>query len=630
MNIKKIAFSILSLCFLFLYGTKTDAQIALQYNDTTLCPGNTITMCGALSGQASSLALDDNFTGIINIGFPFTFFGNTYTQCVISGNGTISFNLSNANLGCPYTWPNLVGSGQANNSILVAMVDMDLSIGGKIRYQSFGTPGSRKFIVEWCNVPLFGFSCNNLKVITQAIIYEGSNVIEIHTSKIDPITGSCPGASFGSYSLVVQGVRNTTGAIALYTPGRDPAGTWGTTGAINDGRRFTPNGISNYIIDTIPFNAFPIIDAMNSSQLKWYASNNPNAPIATGACATVVTNANTPYYVVKYNGVAGCLNDTLQLTDTVHIHFGTSFDTTNAQICAGQSYPFFGKLLYASGRYDTLFSSLAGCDSLITLNLTVNPNPVVTIAGSSPVDICQGASYTFKLSDPDNSNTYQWSKDGNPIPGETGNQIVLDQSGVYRVVGSTINGCTAISKPFTLNVHPTPTAQIDPISSEIMCSYDTLKLTATSDPSFQFRWEPSDLFRYTGGNEGSSVTGVFKRPTLVSLTVYNNFGCYSSDSVFVNTKPCCDIFVPNAFSPNGDGTNDYFKPILQTTQNIVLFQIFDRNGQMVYNNEDPKDGWNGKYKNGKDAAVSTYIYLLQYTCADGKNYSKKETFNLVR
>ena len=628
MKFKKHILALFSVCFLFLASTDTSAQIALQYNDTTLCPGQTLTMCAAFSGQADGLNSDDYFTGIINIGFPFEYFGNSYTTCVVSGNGFLNFNANKALAHSAYTWQSALANGEVNNSILAAMVDMNLATGGKIRYQHFGTPGNRKFIVEWCNIPLYG--CSSLKVTTQIILYEGTNVIEIHTTHIDPIVGNCPSASSGSYGLIVQGLRNTTGAVAIYTPGRDPAGNWGITGATNDARRFTPNGTTNFIVDTIQFDAWRIIDSVSSSNLKWYASTNPNAPIATGACATVVTDGNVPYYVVRFNGIAGCLNDTVQLTDTVFIHFGTTFDTTYAEICSGQSYPFFGKLLYSSGRYDTLFSSNAGCDSLITLNLTVNPNPVVSVEGSSSVDICQGSSYTFKLSNPDNTNTYQWTKNGDPIPGETGNQIVLNQSGVYRVIGTTNKGCSAVSKPFTLNVRPTPIAQIDPISPEIMCSFDTLTLKASNDQSFQFRWEPSKAFRTLGGNEGSSATGIFEKPTMVTLTVYNNFGCYASDSVFVNTKPCCEIFVPNAFSPNGDGINDYFKPMLQPSQKIVLFQIFDRMGKLVYDNADPKQGWNGKYPNGKDAPIDTYIYILQYTCADGENYSKKESFNLVK
>jgi len=629
MKRKQLSTFILTMCVMLFGLTKSNGQIALDYNDTTLCPGLDITMCAAFSGQADGLNTDDYFTGIIDIGFPFTFYDNTYTACTVSGNGFLSFNISKSSLPSAYTWSNALAQGQLNNAIIAAMVDMNLATGGKIRYQHFGSPGSRRFVVEWCNIPLYG--CSSMKVTTQIILYETTNVIEVHTTNITPIVGNCPSASSGSFGLVVQGVRDAAGLLPYYTPGRDPAGNWGTLGATNDARRFTPNGTSTYMIDTIPFNPWLIIDSMNTPSLKWYAANDVNGVIATGACATVTTTANIPYYVVKYEGLAGCLNDTVVLTDTVHVHFGTTYDTTNVAICAGESYSFFGKLLYAEGIYDTLFTSNQGCDSSIALRLTINPNPNVLIEGSSSIDICEGTSSSFRLSNPETTSTFQWTRDGNPIPGETGSEITSTESGVYRVIATTDKGCQAISKPYTLNVHPTPVAKIKPITlTEVMCAFDTLSLSADTDPSFQFRWEPGKAFRSLTGNESSTVTGIFDEPTNVILTVYNEFGCYGSDSVFVNTKPCCDVFIPNAFSPNGDGNNDYFTPVLQPSQTIVTFQVFNRTGQLVYDNANPKKGWDGKFENGKDAPAETYMYFIQYTCADGQNYTKKESFHLIK
>src|SRR5690606_24664814 len=111
----------------------------------------------------------------------------------------------------------------------------------------------------WCNVALFG--CHNLKITTQIILYEGSNIIEIYTTNLDPIVGSCPSASLGSYGLVVQGLRDMTGGTAIYTPGRDPLGNWGTLGDNNDAVRYTPDSTNNYLVDTtIAFNPWIIID----------------------------------------------------------------------------------------------------------------------------------------------------------------------------------------------------------------------------------------------------------------------------------------------------------------------------------------------------------------------------------
>jgi gliding motility-associated-like protein len=112
--------------------------------------------------------------------------------------------------------------------------------------------------------------------------------------------------------------------------------------------------------------------------------------------------------------------------------------------------------------------------------------------------------------------------------------------------------------------------------------------------------------------------------------VFNEFGCYDSDTALVQTKPCCEVLIPNAFSPNGDTKNDYFNPMLQNGQILLSFKVYDRFGKLVYNNETPKLGWNGNYKDGTPAASAVYMYYVKYTCADGKLYEKKESITLLR
>ena len=82
--------------FLFICSIQTNAQVTIQQNDTTICPGASITLNAIRNGRIpTNLSLtDDLYTSVINIGFPFTFYGNTYSQCVFSSNGYICFNLS--------------------------------------------------------------------------------------------------------------------------------------------------------------------------------------------------------------------------------------------------------------------------------------------------------------------------------------------------------------------------------------------------------------------------------------------------------------------------------------------------------------------------------------------------------
>ncbi|MCY1550150.1 hypothetical protein D9M68_863780 [compost metagenome] len=88
--------------------------------------------------------------------------------------------------------------------------------------------------------------------------------------------------------------------------------------------------------------------------------------------------------------------------------------------------------------------------------------------------------------------------------------------------------------------------------------------------------------------------------------------------------------MPSAFTPNGDGKNDYFYPILQVGQKVVTLQVYHRNGQLIYDNENPTKGWDGKDKNGNYYTSDVFMYILKYNCSDNKIYEKKGDITIVR
>jgi len=114
------------------------------------------------------------------------------------------------------------------------------------------------------------------------------------------------------------------------------------------------------------------------------------------------------------------------------------------------------------------------------------------------------------------------------------------------------------------------------------------------------------------------------------MTVYNAFGCHSSDTALVSTRPCCDVFVPTAFTPNGDGKNDWFLPVLQPGQRLLDFTVYDRWGKQVYQSSGQNQGWDGAYQNGQAAANATYMYYMLYTCPNSETQSKKGDVTLIR
>lgn len=186
------------------------------------------------------------------------------------------------------------------------------------------------------------------------------------------------------------------------------------------------------------------------------------------------------------------------------------------------------------------------------------------------------------------------------------------------------------------------------------CSIDTTVYVGIDPLTFSITTTQEDLKCYGKGNEGSAIVtangGVppysylwSTSPSQVSniatnlyygwynVSVTDATGCELKDTIYINPGPCCEtMFIPNAFTPNGDGNNDEWKITTSTGMDIDQFLIYNRWGQKIWSSIDQRRGWNGKHLNG-DAEPGTYFYLLRYKClTDGKTYTKKGDFILMK
>lgn len=356
----------------------------------------------------------------------------------------------------------------------------------------------------------------------------------------------------------------------------------------------------------------------------------PNGFTATGPTITLNN------LQASHAGLYTCtmtLNGCLTITASYNLTVAPNNFNRTASICAGTTYDFYGRNLSAAGTYDTLISGGGTqCDSFITLALSILPLPNADIVPEPEVSICAGDITTLRVAAPSSGASYQWSKNNNPVPGATAEALNTTEAGTYYVT-ATLNGCEQTSNPVQVKIFPRPDAKIAMVS-DTFCTMDTITLSALNiDTSNTYTWEPQRIFSQLSGHEGPVVAGIFDYlKNKVILTVYDKNGCRSQDSIVVSTISCCDMMTPNAFTPNGDGSNDYFKPHLDIGQTILTFEIYDRYGSVVFGNYVgvPSPGWDGNYKNGRKADVGVYMYLLQYHCSDGKIYKRKGDVTLYR
>jgi gliding motility-associated-like protein len=223
------------------------AQIDITNGFTAICEGNTVLLTTTVSGRVPvnvPFTANNTYSGVINIGFNFTFYGTVYNQCIISPNGVISFNTGQANGPADNTVTQaLPGDMGVTNSILLPFAALDIEAGGTVDYAVTGTAPNRRFVVTFCSVPLQG--CNNETASFQAVLYETTNNIDIHIVR-NPAS-LCPGTNNGRS---IEGVQNAAGTSATTAPGHNFPNAWW---AYHLSNRYTPNGPNNYTVAAIPY-----------------------------------------------------------------------------------------------------------------------------------------------------------------------------------------------------------------------------------------------------------------------------------------------------------------------------------------------------------------------------------------
>ncbi|TYA59654.1 hypothetical protein, partial [Formosa maritima] len=222
----------------------TDAGVTNSYEVNTIPFNPSFSFSDISTGAA--LTTDDNWSSIINFAFDFDFYQNNYTQCVLSTNGAVSFDLSNAGNGHFWTpaagalIPNNTDAALRDGNIFGAIHDTDPSASGtlgtdfNITYSVKGDAPFRVFIFGFQTVAQF--ACNSLKTTQMIMFYETTNVIETYIFE-KPVCASWAGGR------AAIGIQNNAGNQGLSPPGRN-TGVWDIPFLSPEAYQFIPNGTS--------------------------------------------------------------------------------------------------------------------------------------------------------------------------------------------------------------------------------------------------------------------------------------------------------------------------------------------------------------------------------------------------
>lgn len=236
-------------------------------------------------------------------------------------------------------------------------------------------------------------------------------------------------------------------------------------------------------------------------------------------------------------------------------------------------------------KLDVDNGSCSGTDSVFVF---VNNSPISVNLGGS-VSLCIGETVLVDAGIPNAS--YSWST------GETTQTINVSQADTIWVLVND-RGCIATD---TLYVSIDTLNAINVMNDTTLCPGDPLVIDASAF-GIGFQWST--------GETTASITVLDTGVYLVDVT--NSLGCVVSDTIIVRYRCDTKVFIPTAFTPNGDGLNDEFKPIVQSVdEGMYSFQVYNRWGQLVFETNNPDVGWNGE-QFGREAEEGIYTYLVRF------------------
>ncbi len=246
---------------------------------------------------------------------------------------------------------------------------------------------------------------------------------------------------------------------------------------------------------------------------------------------------------------------------------------------------------------------------LYTLTLTTNPGGCSYMAEAA-ISVLQPSHFSF-------------TKAICPYEFFFFNNISCAAPGTYYDTLRSANSCDSI---ITLNLVALPVPEVViSVNQDIpLCIGDSILCIANGADDYQ--WYRDGRVLGNGDRELIYLPNLSNKVTVVGKSMN---GCLDSTVMVVHTNPCCELFAPNAFTPNADGTNDGYGPESNGNFNGYQMSIFNRWGQEVFTTFNLMDKWNGTYK-GLLSDAGTYFYYIRAKCLDGRELVRKGDVVLLR
>jgi gliding motility-associated-like protein len=464
----------------------------------------------------------------------------------------------------------------------------------------------------------------------------------------DSVQLASSGAS--SYLWVGENVTAPNQAISMATPTNNQ---WYYLSALdNTGCAFSDSTFVR--VDTLPNAAAGLDESIcdNAAFTQLNAIANPNysyswspfGSISNPFVANPVVFPNqTTTYTLLVTDNNGC-----QTTDeaTVFVVPSPAPTTENQAICFGESLTYNDSTINVSGTYRFTIQSWQGCDSVLTLNLTVLDSSYLELDEV----ICAGESYelggttynqtgiychTFSKSngcdstvcvDLEVANNFLTNSETTLCFGEIldWNGTTYAQSGEYFQTFTSSTGCDSVHR-LTLDFHDELQASISTDSLFIgVGNSETIEIFGGNF----YNWSPPD---YLSCDDCSNPLVSPESDITYEIIVSDLNGCDTTMILKVKALNQCiegKIGIPNAITPNGDGQNDAFGLINPTGLNNFKMRIYNRWGELVFETTNPFEKWEARI-NEKAQHGDAFVYVIEGDCIAGEEFFLKGTFLII-
>ena len=269
--------------------------------------------------------------------------------------------------------------------------------------------------------------------------------------------------------------------------------------------------------------------------------------------------------------------------------------------------------------------------NLIVMNVQSGQAAIINIS-SSDTEVCKGVPVTFTAvagnagTNPD----YQWTLNGKNTGTNSKiytNNSLSDNDAIICRVSSSGSACATLpvnSKEIRIRIKPTPVITMFPKDTLVTTGTQVRLSASVSGLYSSYNWSPANLL--TSSSTLTPLTVALNNSVDFRLDMISAEGCSASatSSIRIFRK----LYMPNAFTPNGDGVNEIYRIPPGVTITLYEFSIFDRWGNKIFTTKDINQGWNGTIK-GIKSPVATYTYLIRGADTKGSTI-EKGSLSLIR